>query len=170
VAPDVVTLEIIQADLDRDEHQRDVVAMTAAYALDPMGNGGPLPPETLERLVDALRAHPTTLIFLAYVEGRAVGIATCFLGFSTFAARPLVNVHDLAVLPAHRGTGVATRLLEAVETKARQLGCCKLTLEVLEHNERARRLYHRVGFSQMISGAPVSGSLFYGKTLGKTLG
>lgn len=88
---------IVKADLDRPEHQSAIVALTAAYALDVMGNGGPLPADVLERLVPGLKAHPTTVILLAYVDGAAVGIATCFLGFSTFAARPLVNIHDLAV-------------------------------------------------------------------------
>src|SRR5438093_4884598 len=95
--------EIVEADLNRAEHQNDVLALTAAYALDPMGNGGPLSTESLERLIPGLKSHPTTLIFLAYVEGKAVGIATCFRGFSTFRARPLIIIHDLAVRPEHRG-------------------------------------------------------------------
>ena len=43
--------EVIEADLDRVEHQRDVRALTAAYALDPMGNGGALPADVLDRLI-----------------------------------------------------------------------------------------------------------------------
>lgn len=79
-------VEIVEADLARAEHQRDVLALTAAYALDPMGEGTPLPPEVLDRLIDGLKTHPTTLIFLAYLGAEAVGIATCFRGFSTFRA------------------------------------------------------------------------------------
>ena len=139
------TIAVVEADFARPNHQRDVAALTDAYARDPMGNGAPLAPEVLDRLIPALRAHPTTLVFLAYDGAQAVGIATCFLGFSTFHARPLVNVHDLAVLPAHRGQGLARRLLDAVERKARALGCCKLTLEVLENNAPARHLYTSAG-------------------------
>jgi GNAT superfamily N-acetyltransferase len=157
---------IVEADLDRIDHQRDVLALTAAYALDPMGNGGPLAPEVLDRLVDGLRNHPTTLILLAYLEERAVGIATCFRGFSTFSARPLVNIHDLAVLPEHRGRGVGRLLLQAVEGKARELGCCKVTLEVQENNLRARRVYATAGFAQASYVAAGGGALFYAKALG----
>lgn len=139
--------------------------MTAAYALDVMGNGGPLPQEVLARLVPALREHPTTIIFLAYVDDRAVGIATCFLGFSTFSARPLINIHDLAVLPEHRGRGIGRSLLEAVERKARQRGCSKVTLEVQENNSRARRVYETAGFAQAVYGETTGGSLFYTKRL-----
>ena len=58
----------------------------------------------------------------------AVGIATCFRGFSTFYARPTIYVHDLSVLPEQRGGGIGRRLLEAVAARARLLVCCKLTL------------------------------------------
>jgi len=158
---------VVKADLDRSDHQEAVVAMTAAYALDEMGNGGPLPQDVLDRLVPGLRSHPTTLVLLAYVDGVPVGIATCFLGFSTFAARPLVNVHDLSVLPEHRGRGVAQALLRAVERAARERGCVKLTLEVQENNGRARRLYERAGLAQAVCGDNAGGSLFYSKNLGE---
>jgi GNAT superfamily N-acetyltransferase len=158
-------VEIVEADLSRAEHARDVVAMTQAYARDPMGNGAPLADEVLERLIAGLRSTSTTLVFLAYAGGGAVGIATCFRGFSTFHARPLVNVHDLAVLPEQRGRGIATALLATVERKARSLGCCKVTLEVQENNSRARRLYARAGFAQATYVESVGGALFYVKGL-----
>lgn len=159
------SLTILEADLSRPDHQKDVVAMTAAYAMDVMGNGGPLPPEVLKRLIPALREHPTTIIFLAYLDGRVVGIATCFLGFSTFAARPLINIHDLAVLPEHRGRGIGRALLDAVQRNARQRGCSKVTLEVQENNTRARRVYEAAGFGQAVYGETTGGSLFYTKRL-----
>jgi GNAT superfamily N-acetyltransferase len=161
----VADLRIVEADLSRAEHARDLVALTQAYARDPMGNDGPLPAAVLERLVPALRAHPTTVVLLAYEGDAAVGLATCFLGFSTFAARPLLNLHDLAVLPAHRGRGVASALLDATFEKARALGCCKVTLEVLENNPRARTLYARKGFGQASYAEAAGGALFYSKPL-----
>ena len=158
-------MEIVEADLAYAPHQQAVLALTDAYARDEMGNGAPLAPEVLARLVPALRAHPTTVIFLAYAGGEPVGIATCFLGFSTFAARPLLNVHDLAVVPPHRGRGTARQLLAAAEAKARALGCCKLTLEVQENNHRARSLYARAGFAQNVYQEAAGGALFYVKPL-----
>jgi GNAT superfamily N-acetyltransferase len=156
-------VEIIVADLDRPDHQEAVRALTAAYALDEMGNGGQLPAETLERLIPGLRKHPTTLILLAYLDGRAVGIATCFLGFSTFLAKPLINIHDLAVLPEFRGQGIGRQLLEAVDRKAIELGCGKVTLEVLENNNRARRLYEQSCFKHAMHARSSGGALFYSK-------
>ena len=156
---------IVEADLDRIDHQTAVVELIDAYARDPMGNGRPLPAQTRLELLPGLRQVPTTVIFLAYREQRAIGIAVCFRGFSTFAARPLINIHDLAVLPAHRGQGVGRRLLEAVERKARELGCCKLTLEVAEHNDRARRIYRETGFEQSLPAPGSGGALFMSKPL-----
>ena len=157
-------VQIVEADLDRTDHQQDVVALTNAYALDPMGGGAALAPDKLDRLIEGLRAHPTTVILLAYDGERAVGIATCFLGYSTFDAKPLLNVHDLAVLPDLRGRRVGARLLEAVERKARALGCGRITLEVGDENARAKRLYELAGFAQPSSGAAGS-LLFYMKSL-----
>jgi len=158
-------ISIVEADLARPDHARDVVALTQAYALDPMGNGAPLDAAVGARLITGLREHPTTLIFLAYSGDQAVGIATCFRGFSTFRARPLLNIHDLAVAPGQRSRGIGARLLAAVEQKARELGCCRLTLEVQEHNANARRLYGRAGFAHMVYGEPAGGTLFYVKPL-----
>src|SRR5437870_4275451 len=116
-------LKIVQANLDSPEHARDVVALTNSYAADEMGNSAPLPTDVLARLVPALREHPTTIIFLAYIGEQPVGIATCFLGFSTFAAKPLINIHDLAVVSECRGKGVGRALLETVAHHARERGC-----------------------------------------------
>ncbi|HYF48761.1 MAG TPA: GNAT family N-acetyltransferase [Planctomycetota bacterium] len=158
-------VEIVEANLMCSAHQAAIRSMTAAYALDPMGNGGPLPADVLDRLIPGLQRHPTTCVFLAFDGTKPVGIATCFIGFSTFAAKPLVNIHDLAVLPACRGHGLGKRLLEAVTRKARELGCCKVTLEVQENNRPARRVYQSCGFTQAVYGPETGGSLFYVKAL-----
>jgi ribosomal protein S18 acetylase RimI-like enzyme len=137
---------IIEADLDTPQHQQAIISLIDAYARDPMGCGRGLPPDARERLIPALQQHPTTLVFLALEGATPVGIALCFRGFSTFTARPLLNIHDLAVLPDYRGQGVGHLLLERVEAKGRELGCAKLTLEVRADNHRAQRLYQRFGF------------------------
>jgi len=56
-------VQIVEADLARDGHARSVIALTDAYARDPVGGG-----------------------------------------------RPLLDLHDLAVLPAARGRGCVKRL------------------------------------------------------------
>jgi ribosomal protein S18 acetylase RimI-like enzyme len=135
------------------------------YARDPLAGGQPLPAATRANLIPGLRRHPTTYIFLALSGMEPAGIAVCFLGFSTFAAKPLLNIHDLAVDPGFRRQGVGRALLDAVESKARALGCCKLTLEVLENNAPAVAAYRGFGFSQGQYAAEGGGTLFYAKPL-----
>ena len=159
------SVRIVEADLNATEHQEAVLKLIDAYAADPMGNGKPLSSEVRRDLIPGLRQHPTTLIFLAYDRDRPVGIAVCFRGFSTFAARPLINIHDLAVLPEYRSKGIGRRLIHEVERKARAINCCKLTLEVQENNHRARKMYEQVGFAQAMYKQAAGGVLFLSKPL-----
>jgi len=141
-----MSIRIVEVDLNLPEHRAAVLAMVDAYSMDAMGSAKPLDPEVWARLIPGLQRHPTTLIFLAFEGGQPVGVAVCFIGFSTFAAKPLINIHDCMVLSEFRGKSVGRRLLDAVESKARELGCCKLTLEVMDNNDRALRAYEAAGF------------------------
>ena len=158
-------LAVVEADLSRVEHQEATLRLLSAYAMDPMGDGKPLAETTKRDLIPGLQQHPTTMVFLAYRDGEAVGLAICFRGFSSFKARPLVNIHDFFVLPAYRGTGVGRMLLGAVERRAREIGCCKLTLEVQENNRHARAVYAAAGFEQAVHVPEAGGSLFLAKPL-----
>ncbi len=141
-----MAIEIREADYSDAAHRAAIVDVLDSYASDPVGGGRPLEAEVRERLVPALREHPTALVLLAFQARRAVGIIVGFFGFSTFQARPLLNLHDVAVIPECRGQGVGRALLEAAEAHARDRACCKLTLEVQDDNQRAKRLYQSFGF------------------------
>jgi GNAT superfamily N-acetyltransferase len=84
---------------------------------------------------------------LAFADGQPAGFAISIEGFSTFACKPLLNIHDVFVLPAYRGKGISRLLLAKTEEIAKRLGCCKLTLEVLEQNTPAVRLYETSGYA-----------------------
>jgi ribosomal protein S18 acetylase RimI-like enzyme len=135
------------ADLNHPEDGRHVVELLDMYSREPLGQAAPLAEDVRERLLPGLREHPMTLILLAFDESSAVGIAVCFLGFSTFAARPLLNIHDLAVRPEARGRGVGRALLYEAQRQAVQRDCCKMTLEVRDDNHIARQLYQDFGFA-----------------------
>ncbi len=137
------------ANLDDAADGAAIEALIDAYARDPRGGGEPLSAEARARLVPGLRAHPAARVWLALDGTQAVGVCVAFVGFSTFQARPLLNLHDVAVLSTHRGRGVGRALLQAAEVHARQLGCCKLTLEVQMDNAPAQRLYAAVGFEDL---------------------
>ncbi len=142
--PDAI--RIIDADLSRVDHQQAIVAMLDAYMRDPMEGGVPMPESAKRELIPGLRAHPACYVFVAYSGDAPVGFSICFLGFSTFNARPLINIHDIFVDASVRGKGIGRMLLDRIEAKARELDCCRLTLEVREDNIVARGLYRKVGF------------------------
>jgi ribosomal protein S18 acetylase RimI-like enzyme len=145
-------LHIRKADLADSRDAAATVAVVNSYAVDPVGGGQPLSTDVRERLIPALRSHPATLVLLAFADEEPAGIAVCFFGLSTFKARPLLNIHDLAVVPKYRGLGVGRALLQAAEAHARSEGCCKMTLEVQDDNARARALYQRFGFEDFVIG------------------
>ena len=144
-------VSIIDVNLDLEEHERAVRELIDSYASDPMGLGAALPDDVGPNMVTGLRACPTSVLFLAYSDGEPIGLAVCFVAFSTFAAKPLLNVHDLIVLPQFRRRGVASQILAHAERHARQQGCCKITLEVRRDNLTAQALYRKSGFG---SGSP----------------
>ncbi|MDB5050216.1 MAG: putative acetyltransferase [Fibrobacteres bacterium] len=158
-------MSIFQADLDDTGHQSAILELVDMYAREPMGGGRPLPDSVRAGMIPGLRAHPTTVVFLARVGDVPVGVAVCFGGFSTFAAKPLLNIHDLAVRPEFRGRGIGRGLMEAAEAHARAMGCCKLTLEVLETNALARKAYHAFGFNPLSYTGDTGSCLFYAKPL-----
>jgi ribosomal protein S18 acetylase RimI-like enzyme len=141
-----VQVEIRTADLGDEKDGAALVAIIDSYARGPGGQNAPLPTEARRRLVSGLRDHPAAFALLALCEGEPVGVAVCVWGFSTFAGRPLLNIHDLAVLPERRGRGIGRRLLAEVDRRARERGACKVTLEVHDTNAGAKRLYASHGF------------------------
>ncbi|MFM6997582.1 MAG: N-acetyltransferase family protein [Limnohabitans sp.] len=140
-------LQILRVNYRDARDAAALVDLLDAYARDPMGGGEPLAPEVRARLCSDLAERPDAASFMAWLDGQAVGLVNCIEGYSTFKARPLMNIHDLAVLPEWRGRGIGQALLQAAQDHARARGCCKLTLEVLTGNQRALRSYEAFGFA-----------------------
>ena len=150
--PFVITVRPV--DYGNAREARALVELLDGYARDVAGGGVPLSAEVQRGLPEALRQRPQAFSVMAWAADASaphgevpVGLINCLEGFSTFACRPLVNVHDVAVVASHRGQRVAERMLALVEEISRERGACKLTLEVLQGNAGAVRLYERIGFA-----------------------
>ena len=139
-------VRVVEADLDDPEHTQVLVDLIDSYARGPGGQSAPLTPEARANLGPGLRRHPSALVLLAVADGDFAGAAVCFWGFSTFAGKSLLNIHDLVVFPQYQNRGIGSDLLAEAERLARERGCCKLTLEVHDTNADAKRLYERLGF------------------------
>lgn len=158
-------LAIIEADLALPQHAEATVTLLNAYAQDVMGGGAPLPPFTQANLATELQKRANAHVILAFVEQEPAGLIICMEGFSTFACKPLLNIHDVMVLPKFQGQGIAKRMLEKAEDIAHRLGCCKLTLEVLEGNATAQALYRARGFAGYALDPAMGRAMFWQKKL-----
>jgi ribosomal protein S18 acetylase RimI-like enzyme len=159
---------IIQADLANPTHAKALVFLLNEYAKDPMGGGEPLSLFTQQHLAQKLRERSGTHVILAFTDDdqqTPIGLTICFEGFSSFACQPLLNIHDIVVLAPFRGQGIAGRMLDAAQGIAQKLGCCKLTLEVLQGNTVAQAAYTAKGFEGYALDPSMGGAMFWQKKL-----
>lgn len=78
-------------------------------------------------------------------DGEAVGFATIYWSWDTLIAARVGIMHDLFVVPAARGTGVADLLIASCIEECRRHGAAKLGWQTARDNARAQRVYERVG-------------------------
>lgn len=160
-----MNIEIVQADYQDSEHAKAVVLLLDMYARDAMGGGHGLSDHVKQNLVAELARRPTAFSVLAFVDGHPAGLVNCFEGFSTFACKPLINIHDVAVAGEYRRQGIAQKMMAYVEKIAEERGCCKLTLEVLQGNHNAQQMYSKLGYAGYQLDADTGGALFWQKRL-----
>ena len=158
-------MHTILADYSDPAHAAAIVSLLDAYAQDPAGGGQRLSDFAKANLVNELARRPQAFSVLAFEGDAPVGLVNCIEGFSTFACKPLVNVHDVVVLGSHRGQRVGEQMLVLCEEIALQRGACKLTLEVLGGNHSAIKLYERVGFAGYQLDPAMGSALFLQKWL-----
>jgi ribosomal protein S18 acetylase RimI-like enzyme len=160
-----MTVNIILADYHNPQHAAAIVELLDGYARDPMGGNEALSDGCKANLVAELAKIDGAFTLLAFIDGIPAGLANCFMGFSTFACKKLINIHDIAVDGRYRKRGVSQRLLQAVEVIGRERDCCKITLEVLSGNEAAKLAYRKFGFSDYQLDPDSGHALFWQKKL-----
>lgn len=159
------TITIRHVDYQNSADARIAIELLDAYARDPMGGGEPLTDHCREHLARALAGRSDALTLLALDGDRPAGLLNAFEGFSTFHCCPLMNIHDLFVVPEYRNRGLARRLIGRLEDLARERGCCKLTLEVLSGNHPAQASYRKAGFAPYQLGPTLGSAGFWQKIL-----
>ena len=107
---------------------------------------------TEERLRQALFGnHSRVNAVIAYVDNLPVAFAIYFFNLSTFEGRPGLYIEDIFVRPTFRRAGIGRKLFRFLSQTAREHGCCRIELSVLNWNEQAMQFYRNLG------GEPVSG-------------
>ena len=84
-------------------------------------------------------------------DGRPVGFAEASLRHDYVngtVTSPVAFLEGIYVEPDHRGTGVARRLVAAIETWARQSGCSELASDAAISNVASQQMHEALGFTE----------------------
>ncbi len=158
-------MKIIEADLTNTKHAKAILYLLNEYAKGLLGYKKGLEDKVIKDIIPGLVKFEKSIIFLAETDNIFAGIAVCFLGFSTFNAKSIINIHDLGVLKEHRNKGIGRKLLDEIRKKAEELNCCKITLEVQEKNSNAISVYKKYGFKESFLNKEAGGQLFLTKEI-----
>ena len=160
-----MNINVIKANYLDSKHEKEIQELLSIYASDPMGGGKSLDKKVKENIVKELSKLPYAFSLIAYADEEPIGLANCFESFSTFACKPLINIHDFVVLEKCRGNGISQKMLNKVEEIAISKGCCKITLEILSNNESAKVAYKKFGFSSYELDPKAGVALFWQKKI-----
>lgn len=141
-------LSILQVDLHDKGHCQQLIKLLNDYMSDPMGNIAPMEEGLAPRIIAGLQDYPGYLGFFVLAGDQFAGLANCNRNFSTFKAKPLLNIHDFIVAPEFRSLGAGHFLMSGILDFASQSGFCRVNLEVREDNHAAKSLYQKLGFSE----------------------
>jgi GNAT superfamily N-acetyltransferase len=96
-------------------------------------------------IADAFAERPRFEVFLAIVDGQAVGYAFIFETYSTFLALPTLYLEDIFVLEAFRGHKIGYALFQFCVAEAQRRGCGRMEWTVLDWNTPSINFYQRQG-------------------------
>lgn len=135
-------------DFDTPLHVEKLKELIRHYMTDDMGGCKPLSISMEYNMVEGLKKQTNCFVLFIEYNGDIVGLATCFINFSTFRAKPYINVHDIVIHSNMRGKQLGKLLMQKIIEIAHHYNCCKVTLEVREDNVIAQRMYTQLGFGE----------------------
>jgi GNAT superfamily N-acetyltransferase len=94
---------------------------------------------------DGFGDRPLFEALLAKTGGQVQGLLMFIPLYSSWQGKPGVMIHDLYVREAARGQGAGKALVTEVMRLAAERGCCRVEVNVLEWNARARAFYEGLG-------------------------
>ncbi|GHT36602.1 N-acetyltransferase [Bacteroidia bacterium] len=143
----IVETNLTTCNFSNPEHLQAIATLIDVYIHDEMGGGTPLSKLEQNRLVAGLQEY-SSIVLLAEADGEYAGLLIAFENFSTFTAKPMVNIHDVIVRPEYRGKGIGRLLMNGIIAEAEKRGASRVTLEVREDNTTAQNLYSSLGFHE----------------------
>lgn len=104
----------------------------------------------IDKLFRAIEETPNYTIYLAYLGDELVG--TFSLLFVPTMMHPRFHkfavLDAVTVLPAYRGKGIGTQMMQEALAMSRAAGCYKVTLSSNLKRDRAHAFYESLGFQQ----------------------
>jgi GNAT superfamily N-acetyltransferase len=137
---DAVTMLRFIRELAHFEREPDAVVATEA---DLLRDGWGLAADGVIPLLPTTPARFRAII--ADLDGSAAGFALYFASYSTWVGHHGIRLEDLYVTPELRGRGIGRALLARLAYIALEEGCQRLEWDVLDWNEAAIAVYHRIG-------------------------
>lgn len=109
-------------------------------------NGPPAGPEHLRKLL----ADEKFIALTAHVDGELAGAIAAYELVKFEAERSEIYIYDLAVLEQYRRQGVATALIEAVQSIAQDKGAWVIFVQADPPDAPAVALYDKIGIREAV--------------------
>jgi GNAT superfamily N-acetyltransferase len=103
--------------------------------------------EVIPRL-EHLRDFPATIVLVAEVDGRVVGVITGQVMPSIHSTPPVAWLTTLVVADDCHGRGIGRELTHAVEAWARAKGAARISLTSGKHRHAAHAFYEHLGYER----------------------
>jgi ribosomal protein S18 acetylase RimI-like enzyme len=130
-----------------------------------MGGGEDISDYAKNNLISALLKRTDIFSVIVFKDDQPAALLTAIEGFSTFACKPLLNIHDVVVHSDFRGNGLTSLLFSEIEKIAKERDCCKMSLEVLSGNEIAKKAYKKQGFADYQLDPQYGNAIFWTKKI-----
>jgi ribosomal protein S18 acetylase RimI-like enzyme len=145
-----INLSFSYADFSEPYHQKMFIELINHSRLDLTGISKPMSEETQTRLINGMKKNKSGFVLFAIINNQIVGMVICFVNFSTFKAKPYLNIQDFIIFKEFRGIGIGKELMRRCIYIARKRDYCKITLEVRDDNLLAMKFYKNLDFEENI--------------------
>lgn len=141
------------------DYSRDVFDLIAQWSNDPeiqpyaiprFNEGDYIPFTGYELMVNALQ-HDHKFIYMVYDDLKPIGEFSIDLGFGhKVSSEPSTAWISLVIGDKdYWGKGVGAWMMQSIEQECRNLGIAAIELGVFEFNERALKLYQKLGYERI---------------------
>src|SRR3990167_3579574 len=94
IKPRASEVDIFEADLSNPKHAAGIVELLSQLAENEYGRQEPMTTAEKTALVPGLDSFPAKRIWLARTDNVICGIIVCFLQFSIYSSKQMLNIHD----------------------------------------------------------------------------